>query len=168
VASHLGRRGFALHSLSDIVREEAASRGFPPEREHLIRIGNDLRERHGAGVLAERIVARVGSQDVVDSIRNPAEVAVLRRLPRFVLVGVRASTELRFARSLSRARRGDPTTIEEFRMREAQEQNASATGQQLGATFLLADEVIDNEGDVEKLQRAVDALLERLGDHPPV
>ena len=43
VAAHLGSRGFSLHSLSDIVREQAAQQGFPPEREFLIRVGNALR-----------------------------------------------------------------------------------------------------------------------------
>jgi dephospho-CoA kinase len=162
VTVRLARVGFSVHSLSDVVREEAARRGLPPEREHLIQIGNDLRARHGAGVLAERILDRIGTRDVVDSIRNPAEVAVLRRLPRFVLVGVRAQAEARFARSRARARPGDPATIEEFRAREAQEESASATGQQLSATFRLADEVIDNDGDTAELQRSVDRLLARL------
>ena len=34
------------------VREEAERLGMPPEREHLIRIGNELRASGGAGVLA--------------------------------------------------------------------------------------------------------------------
>jgi dephospho-CoA kinase len=141
------------------VREAAAERGLPPEREHLIRIGNELRVAGGAGVLAERILSRLSGRDVVDSIRNPAEVAVLRRLPSFVLVGVRAPIEVRFERSLARARPGDPATLDEFVMRERQEEGKTATAQQLTATFELSDLVLENDGDLERLHGALDTLF---------
>jgi hypothetical protein len=54
--------GFAVHSLSDVVREEAAARGLPPERGHLIEVGNDLRRLFGPGALAERIVPRLAGR----------------------------------------------------------------------------------------------------------
>lgn len=162
VSAYLGRLGFTLHSLSDIVREEAASRGLPPEREHLIRIGTLLREREGAAVLAERLLPRLGPRDVVDSIRNPAEVEALRRIPEFVLVGVRAPAEVRFARSRQRARPGDPESFEAFVARERQENSANPAGQQLAATFALADRIVENEADLAGLHAQVDALLRSL------
>jgi len=71
-------RGLVYHSLSDVVREEASDRGLDHERETLIRVGNDLRERFGAGVLAVRIASRLEREPppprsgvVVDSIRSP-------------------------------------------------------------------------------------------------
>ena len=163
VAAYLERLGFAVHSLSEVVREEAAARGLPPEREHLIRVGNLLREAGGAGALAERILPRLGQRDVVDSIRNPSEVEVLRRLDCFVLMGVRAPLELRFHRSLGRGRPGDPATLERFREREEQENSADPAAQQLAATFALADRVIDNASGIDALHRAVDRLLDELG-----
>lgn len=162
VSAYLSRLGFTLHSLSDIVREEAARRGLPPEREHLIRIGTMLRESGGSSVLAERLIPRLGAKDVVDSIRNPAEVEALRRVPGFVLIGVQAPARLRFERSRERARPGDPETFEAFAARERQENSSNPAGQQLQATFALADHVVDNDGDLEALHRKVDALLARL------
>jgi dephospho-CoA kinase len=159
VAEYLRSRGFALHSLSDVVREEAAARGLPPERAHLIRIGTLLRQQGGAGVLARRILARLGDRDVVDSIRNPAEVEVLRELPHFVLLGVQAPTEVRFRRALARGRSGDPQTLEEFRRREAEENTADPNAQRLEATFGLADRVLDNDGRIAALHEAVERLL---------
>jgi len=166
VSSYLRSMGFTLHSLSDIVREEAAARGLPPEREHLIRIGTLLREAGGPAVLAERLVSRLGRRDVVDSIRNPGEVEALRRVPGFILVGVTAPERLRFARSQARARPGDPESFEEFLARERQENSKNPAGQQLRATFELADHVIDNDGDLEALHRKVDALLSSLESRP--
>jgi dephospho-CoA kinase len=156
VAAYLRELGFSLHSLSDIVREEAAARGFAAEREHLIRIGNELRRAGGPGVLAERILPRIGARDVVDSIRNPAEVAVLRRNPGFLLLGVDAPARLRFERSLARRRPGDPATFEGFEARERQENSEDSDAQQLLATLRLADRVILNDGTVEALRREVD------------
>jgi dephospho-CoA kinase len=159
VADYLRARGFTVHSLSDVVREEARLRGLPPEREHLIRVGNLLRKQSGAGVLAERILPRLGARMVVDSVRNPAEVTVLRRLPRFVLLGVDAPVEVRFERSLRRARPGDPRTLEEFRERERQENASDPEGQQLDATFRLADRIIENDGSREDLHVRIEAAL---------
>lgn len=158
-AAFLAARGFAVHSLSDVVREEAARLGFPAERKHLIRIGNDLRARGGPGVLAQRILPRLGERDIVDSIRNPAEVTVLRTVPGFLLLGVDAAPEVRFARSLARARPGDPATLEEFRARERQENASSPEGQQLDATFRLADRVLRNDADLESLERGVEQVV---------
>lgn len=162
VATYLAEQGFRLHSLSDVVREAAADRNLPPLREHLIRIGNEMRAQEGPGVLASRLLPRIGARDVVDSIRNPAEVAVLRSLSGFVLIGVRAAAEVRFRRSLLRARPGDPSTLDEFRSREVQENRTDPTGQQLDATFALADRVVDNDGNLEDLRRAVDRILSDL------
>ena len=166
VSAYLMSLGFAVHSLSDIVREEAAERGLPPEREHLIRIGTLLREQGGLGVLAERLLPRLEAWDVVDSIRNPAEVETLRHVPDFVLIGVDAPAELRFARSRLRARPGDPRSFAEFVARERQENSANPAGQQLRATFVLADRVIDNNGDLDLLHLKIDDLLHALGAVP--
>ena len=151
--------GFAVHSLSDVVREEAAARGLPPERGPLIAVGNELRRALGPGALAERILPRLGDRDVVDSIRNPAEVEVLRRAPGFVLVAVRARLDTRFARSLARARAGDPVTLDAFRERERQENASDPSGQQLDRTAALADLVLDNDGDLPALRGVVVRLL---------
>lgn len=159
VADHLARNGFQLHSLSDVVREETVARGLPPEREHLIRIGTQLREADGPGALARRILARLGDRDVVDSIRNPAEVEVLRGLPHFVLIGVEAAREVRFRRSLERNRPGDPLTLEQFRLRELQENTTDPNAQRLEATFRMADRVLSNDGSLESLHSAVEQLL---------
>jgi dephospho-CoA kinase len=167
VSAYLQTRGLAVHSLSDIVREEAAARGLPPEREHLIRIGTLLREQGGPGVLAQRLLPRLQGWDVVDSIRNPAEVEALRHVSGFVLIGVDAPVELRFARSRARSRPGDPESFAEFAARERQENSANPAGQQLAATFALADRVIDNNGDLGLLHLKVDELLRALGATPP-
>lgn len=158
-AAYLAALGFRIHSLSDVVREEAAARGLPAERKNLIRIGNELRERQGPGVLAERILPKLAGRNVVDSIRSPDEVAVFRRLPGFLLVGIRADARTRFERGLVRARFGDPATLEEFLAREREENLEDPNRQQLDATLRLADVIVDNDGTLEELHRALDRIV---------
>lgn len=163
VAALLREHGFTCHSLSDVVREEALRRGRTVSRDDLIVTGNELRREGGPGALAERILPRLGRRDVVDSIRNPSEVAVLRRLPRFVLVGVDAPAEIRFERARVRTGRGDALSdLEAFLRKEAEENSAEETNQRLSATFALRDRTLTNGGSLEELRKAVEALLEEL------
>jgi dephospho-CoA kinase len=156
------RHGYRLRSLSDVLREEAKRRGLEPVRGVLIPLGNELRHELGAGALAEMILQELKPLALVDSIRNPEEVAVLRRLPGFLLVAVDAPMALRFERSLSRARPGDPATIDEFRAREEQENSTNPAAQQLRATAALADVSLQNAGSLDALHAEVDRMIETL------
>jgi len=159
VARMLRERGYGYCSLSDIVREEALRRGLTTGREHLILVGRDMRRAGGRGALAERVLGRLRPPCVVDSIRNPGEVAVLRGLPGFRLLGIDASPAVRFERLVARARPGDPRTVEEFLEKERIENSADPEGQQLAATFALSDRALRNDGALESLEAALDAVL---------
>jgi dephospho-CoA kinase len=163
VAKYLAASGFAVHSLSDAVREEATRRGLDHSRDHLIRIGVEMRNSGGPGALAQSVLQRLKGRSVVDSIRNPGEVEVLRRLPRFLLLGIDAPQTLRFERSLRRGRIGDGATLEEFATREDRENSKTPAGQQLLATLSLADAIIDNDGTLADLRRKVREVLRGLG-----
>jgi dCMP deaminase len=158
-AAFLVGRGLTYHSLSDVIREEAAARGLPATRENLIALGNELRRSGGSGVLAERVLLRLTGRDVVDSIRNPAEVAALRREPAFVLVGVDAPLEIRYERARARARPGDGSTLAEFAAREARERGGDPTSQQIHRVYEMADLRVDNSGSREDLHRTLAAIL---------
>lgn len=163
VASVLKEMGFAYHSLSDVVREEALARGRTTGRDDLIVTGNELRREGSPGTLAERMLARLGARDVVDSIRNPAEAQVLRRVPGFLLLGVTAPAELRFQRARARGGRGDAVQdLKAFLDKEAEEDTGEETAQRLSATFALADRLLCNDGDLEALRAAVSALVAEL------
>jgi dCMP deaminase len=166
VADYLKGIGFVYHSLSDVLRDELRARGVAESRESLLALGNELRGLDGPAALAIRIQARLqdGRDHIVDSIRTPAEVVVLRQLPGFFLLGVDADQRVRYARLRARARVGDPETFEHFAALEARESSSdNPAGQQLHATWDLADEVVDNGGTVEALEAAVQAVLTRRG-----
>jgi dCMP deaminase len=119
----------------------------------------------GAGVLAERVLTRLGSDrnHVVDSIRNPAEVEVLRRRKDFVLLAVDAGRQARFERSRLRGREGAAATLEQF-IREEDRELASddPASQQLAATWQMADQVLQNDGSLAELHQKLTELLPAL------
>lgn len=163
VADLLEVRGFERHSLSDALREELRRRGAAITREALIAVGRELREAEGPAVLAERMKRMIRTDRVVlVSVRSPAEVESLRRLPRFVLVAVDARVDVRFERERSRRREQAPLTFEAFKALEAMEETTDRNAQQLGATIALADRVLPNDDTKEALAAQVEDLLEDL------
>lgn len=161
----LATRGFSYLSLSDVIREEARQRGLPDVRENLIALGNELRERHGPGALAELTVARMQPDRnyAVDSIRHPNEVAALKKAGAFSLFHIFAPLEARFARALTRDRTGDARTLQEFiRQEEREFASSNAAAQQLLETERLANRVIENAGTLDDFSAQLAAALRQL------
>lgn len=166
MADILRAKGFAHVSLSDIIREELASRQMAVTIPNLTEVGNELRRAHEPGVLAERALQRMdfGRNWVVTSIRHPAEVAALRRRIDFVLVFLDAPQKVRFERSQARARPGDPTTLEEFiawETRQLDPHQGDPAAQAMAACRDLADERIENATDINDLRGKADAFVAR-------
>lgn len=165
VVKYLEARSFYPLSLSDVIREELAEEGIEPTREHMIVKGRALREAHGEGGLAERLAERFVADRsyVIDSIRHPAEVEVLRRQgDSFHLIWVDAPPATRLERLRERGRGGDPTTAEELEAFEARELgSADPAAQQLLAVEALADTTVSNDGALEELHRSVQKVLEK-------
>ncbi|MBI4439951.1 AAA family ATPase [Candidatus Woesearchaeota archaeon] len=156
-ANYLREKGFLYFSLSDIVRREVQNMGMPLTRENMIEVGRSLRLRHGPGYLAEQISRELKEPSVVDSIRCPEEVEVLRKKTGFILIGIDAPIELRFRRSRERGRLGDGETLGEFRRLE-QEENTEK-GQQLQKTLRMSDIIIINDKSIDHLHRQIDLIL---------
>jgi dCMP deaminase len=129
----------------------------------MIETGNALRAAEGPGALAERLLAqlRPDQNTVVDSIRHPAEVEVLRAAsPRFRLLWIEAAEERRLARIRSRGRGGDPASLADLKRLEGRELgSADPAAQQLLAVRALADEVITNDGTLAELHAQLHRLL---------
>lgn len=159
MARYLSSRGYHCYSLSDVVRAEVARSGLDTRREHLVRIGNDLRRREGPGALAERLLRSLSLPAVIDSVRNPGEVMILRRLSGFFLLAVDSPAELRFARIRARGRLGDINTAEEFQEFEDRENSGVPSEQRIAATMRLADGTVLNDSDLEALHQRVDRAL---------
>jgi dCMP deaminase len=164
-ADFLKSRGFAFHSLSDVIREEVKRRGLELTRDALIATGRELRARNGTGYLAERILERIepGTNYVVDSFRHEDEVAVFRKTSDFHLLAILASPEVRFERIRSRGRENDPRTFEDFqKLEQAESTSLQAEGQNLTATEALADHKVENNGAPGEFHAKLGELIPRL------
>ena len=164
VARYLHKKSFYYYSLSDVIRDEIRARRQDPTRELLITVGNELRQRYGANILAERILAKIEDDKhyVIDSIRNPSEVDAFRAAKHFKLLRIEAPPELRFQRILKRHRESDPMTLEEFVELENREAEGDDTSQNLVKVELMADHSVTNDSTLEKLYPQIDELLLRL------
>ena len=165
VVRFLEARSFYSHSLSDVIRDELRERGLEESRERMIETGNAIRAADGPGGLAKRLAGRLVSDRnyVIDSVRHPAEVEVLRALTgHFRLIWVDADEAIRLERIRARRRSGDPTTLDELRRLEAAELGSDdPSTQQLLAVRELADFSLDNGGSLEDLHEALQEMLER-------
>lgn len=170
VAEVLREGGFNYLSLSDLLREELKNRGLEVTRENLIRVGREMRERYGGGYLADRALQKieVDKNYIVDSIRNPREVEVLRRNKHFRLVHVTALPKVRFERIKARNREGDPQNLKEFKALEEREaSHANPNAQQLDATGEMADVELENNGSIDDLHIQVKELIRALAKKNP-
>lgn len=165
VAHFLKERGFHYLSLSDVLRTDLRAKRKPITRQMLVALGNQLRVQQGAGILAERLLSKmdVDKNYVVDSIRHPAEVEVLRRRQDFVLLRVDAPLKLRFMRLKHRGREKDPKTFREFLALEQKESKSHIQeDQQLQRTLRMANQVVRNNGSLATLEATLRKLLVAL------
>ncbi len=165
VANFLRQAGFEYHSLSDILREELRKKRQKITRKKLIETGTRLREKEGLGVLAQRTLAKLGTEHnyVIDSIRNPEEVKTLRKRSDFFLLNITAPAPLRFRRLKERSRESDPTTLAQFVQLEKREfRNSNPAGQQLLATAKLANTIIENRSTLDRLHEKIRKTLMEL------
>lgn len=153
------KSGYAYFSLSDVIREELKKEGREPSRDNMIQMGNLLRERFGADILARRVMERVKAKAVIDSIRNPQEVAFLRKQEAFILISLDAPVELRYERVKGRGREESASTLKEFIAKEAEEMTNSEKGQQLKNCMALADSRILNDAGLESLHQKLEKFL---------
>jgi len=163
LAAYLQKKGFEHISLSDIIRGEIRSRGQEVTLAWLTEVGNELRRRYGAGVLAVRALRRMNeySRYVVTSIRHPGEVETLRLRRDFVLLFVDAPKRVRYERSIARARKGDNLpTFEEFVAAEKRQMaGEDEDAQQLALCRDEADLIVRNDGTLDALHHRMDKTL---------
>jgi len=179
-------------SLSDMLREEAKRRKLDITRQTLTDIADELRLNRGNGVLAEMALEKVAilakqkehpSVVIIDSIRNPGEVEMLRTALKrhFLLLFIDAPIEMRYERSLERKREGEGgKTFAEFELKDREEMRGRPDrlvvderghhgemidyGVNLGACRRRANKVLINDSTTQELERkAIEAVDKRIG-----
>lgn len=156
-------KGFRSVVLSSFLEEEARRQGAPIiTRKILQDIGNEWRKRFGAGILARKAL---GSSDrhtplAIDGIRNIAEIEVLRKHTRFILLAVIADRAVRFERSRKITKRGKITN-EIFEKLDRRDLGAGQrkAGLHVSACVKSADVTIANNGTIEDFKTKLNRFL---------
>ncbi len=161
-AELLQKMNFTHVSFSDYLREELKNRNKKISRDALISLGNELRLKQGADILASSALLKVkdGENYVFTSIRNPEEVKLLQQRKDFLLVKVIAPDKVRLQRLVARNREEDPKTLEEMRAKEKLENTTDPHAQQLNTVAKMAKVTLVNDSTVEKLQSKVERLIQ--------
>ncbi len=169
LADYLKNKGFAYSSLSDPIREECLSRGLSTERDNLINVANELRQKFGHSELAKRSLKKIkeskSDKFVIVSIRHPEEVEYLKNQGNLKLIAVEAAIELRYQRISQRGRPEDFVSFEKFKEQEERERFGSGEQQQLDKVISMADFKVDNSGSLEDLYQQVDKILEKINEN---
>lgn len=164
-----GRLGFISFSLSSILHSELKKKNITEfTRKTLQDMGDKLRVRYGDAVLAKKAIKELlkhgKNRVVIEGIRNPGEVEYLKKNPNFVLIGVKASRELRFKRLLKRNKPWDPKTYEDFVKVDRRDLGIGQdkSGQQVGKCLAYCDFILTNNKDTKDFQRKVNELMKKV------
>lgn len=172
IASYLKNKGFVYFSLSDIVREEAEKRNLKNYTvKDLQDIGNELRSKYGAGILAKIVIKKIKKEIakgknnfVIDGIRNPTEVKELEKMKNFFLLAVDAPKQKRFKWLRARNRPSDPKSYKEFLEMDARDLGLKepSIGQQVNLCMKLARFRIYNNSTIKELHKKIEKILTKL------
>jgi dephospho-CoA kinase len=157
IAEKYGGRVFRF---SDVLRDVLQRLYLPLSRENFIALGTALRREFGNGVIAaalkQDIVASGAGVVVVDGVRYPEEVEMIRSFENSVLLYIHASPEVRYQRAVKRGEKGEASiSYEEFLKNDGAE-----TEKRIAELAKLADHRIDNNRTLEELYAALDRVLE--------
>ena len=160
------KNGFSYHSCSDIIKKECEKKGILLDRDNLIKMGNELREKNGPNILARMIIERINAMAETDSlvvgIRNPEEVKALKKEKDFVMIAIDAPIDKRYEWIQKREREDDRISFEKFKQIENGQRSGDKNMQQLDKVMKMADHKIINDETLEQLQYKLEDLLDYL------
>lgn len=163
VADYLVTKGFYKISSGDILREQARDLGIETTRENLQDLGTKMKAEQGGAILIKLGLKDPTLDTVIVGLRHPDEIKYLRQFDDFYLINVTADRRTRYQRAVGRNKLGDNiSSYEEFIAGEQRELSQPSGGQMLTQTMALADEVIENDHEVDQLKSKIDNLVNRL------
>jgi dephospho-CoA kinase len=147
---------------SGILTEVLETLSVPVTRENLQALGKNLRETFGEDVLVNAMRGKLSDAGkdviIVDGIRYPNEVEMLREFDDTLLLFVDVPARVRYDRAVKRGQRGEAgITFKEFTANEGAE-----TERHIDSLRDLADHVIDNSGAPEDLIEKVEAIIREV------
>jgi dephospho-CoA kinase len=161
-------KNFKHFSARNLLIEEIEKRGMENNRDSMVAVANDLREKFGSGYIAEELFNRaLNSKDnaIIESLRTVGEIETLRKKGNFTLLAVDADPKIRYMRISTRGTSTDNVSFEKFLADEQREMvSIDPNKQNLSECIKRADFVIDNNGSLEELEEKIEKILQII-DH---
>lgn len=166
VVEFLKGKGFRHFKMSDFIIEEIKKRGLPINRDTMVQIGNELREKHGSGFIADELYKRAlanGTNAIIESLRAIGEVETLKAKGSFYLFAVDADPKIRYERIKERRSEKDNISFKKFLEDEKREMNSPDPNKQnIAACMKLADYTFLNNGSKEDLRAQAEKALAEI------
>jgi dephospho-CoA kinase len=154
--------GYDVVVMGDVVRQETLKRGLELTPQNVGNVMLELRNEGGNSVIAQRCIEKIkqqiSSKVLVDGLRSLSETELFsKHFTKFSIVAVHASPQTRFARLVKRGRSDDAAELKVFRERDSRE-----LGVGLGNVIAMAEQLIINDDDLEKVKANSKASLEKI------
>ena len=154
--------GYAIVVMGDVIREETTKLGLELTPQNVGKVMLQLRVDGGVAVVAQKCIPKIEAQTsskvLVDGLRSLYEVDAFKaHFAKFSIAAVHASPETRFNRLFNRRRSDDPSGWEVFRDRDMRELSVG-----LGNVIAMAEQMIVNDNNVEKIKPKVAEALRRI------
>jgi dephospho-CoA kinase len=160
----VNEKGFTHYSNSGYISEELIRRGLELSRSNMRLVGNEFREKHGGGYLAEVALdkARADGKEniVIEAIRAVGEAKKIKEAGG-VLLAINADRRLRFERIFARKSGKDLVDFDTFVAQEEREWQGTegAHDMNIQQVMQMADHTIYNDNDTKALFAAVESFL---------
>jgi len=157
------RKNFKHFSARAFLLEEIESRGLENNRDNMVAVANELREKNSPSFVADELLKRAlesGENCVVESLRTVGEIESLRKKGNFSLLAVDANPKIRYQRILKRSSATDNIGFEKFLSDEEREMDSDDPNKQnLRKCIEMADFKIENNGLIEELDSKLEEIL---------
>lgn len=157
---------FKHYSVRGFLLKEINKRGMPENRDSMVEIANELRQKNGSSYIVEQLFLEAkenNSKTIIESIRNIGEIEALKKLGNFILIGVDADPKIRYERILNRASETDNISFDEFLENENREMiSKDPNSQNIKACMYRANIIFDNSKDFEYLYKQLNDYLLKI------
>jgi dephospho-CoA kinase len=153
-------------SVRGYLTQEIVSRGLPVNRDSMVLVANDLRARHNPAYIVEQLYnqAIIDKENcIIESLRTPGEVELLKSKEHFYLFAVDADSKTRYQRIRQRNNETDQVSYEEFIQNEQREFTSNDPNKQnLSKCISMADCVFLNNGSLKELFNQVERKYKEI------
>jgi dephospho-CoA kinase len=162
----LSGKGFVHYSVRAFLTEEIEKRKMPVDRNSMVEVANELRTRYGPAYIVEQLYHKAcesGRNCVIESLRTPGEVELLRKKGNFFLFAVDADPQIRYERIIIRNSETDQISFNTFLENEQREMlSTDPNHQNIQRCMEMADYLFMNNSTIDDLYRQIESALIKI------